>query len=259
MEDFGYQKEEKKIQSNSLVKKIFLLSASLFSLACFIYVSMNAYNFVYNDKNGNIEVIKSPQEPIKVVEAAPEAGMQVNHSIYEDIFGNSKQHRENAARHKILENPQPALPPSQPKKDIVDKNDNPEGTKNSAAISANNEGLSQKNIDPNKGIATQKSSETSAKDEKKSEVKKAKRVIRIQLAAMSSEKSAYEHWDKLNRLYSGLFSGLKPVVEKVDLGKKGVFYRLQIGDFYNQVEAEKFCSKYTAQSQKTRSDCIIVE
>ena len=89
--------------------------------------------------------------------------------------------------------------------------------------------------------------------------KSEKRTIRVQLAAMSSESAAEDNWGKLNRLHSELFSGLKPFIEKVDLGKRGTFYRLQIGNFYNQVEAEDFCNKYVVRTQKTRADCIVVE
>ena len=53
--------------------------------------------------------------------------------------------------------------------------------------------------------------------------------------------------------------GLKYFVQEVKLGQKGTFYRLQIGEFESQVEAENFCVKFIAQTQKTRSDCIVVE
>jgi hypothetical protein len=45
----------------------------------------------------------------------------------------------------------------------------------------------------------------------------------------------------------------------VSLGKRGIFYRLQIGEFFNQIEAEEFCGKYVAQTKKSRADCIVVE
>ena len=76
---------------------------------------------------------------------------------------------------------------------------------------------------------------------------------------MTSVKSAEDYWVKLNEAYSRLLSSLDPYIEEVDLGKRGTFYRLQVGTFYNQIEAEEFCNKYVAKTHKTRADCIIVE
>ena len=45
----------------------------------------------------------------------------------------------------------------------------------------------------------------------------------------------------------------------MNLGKKGIFFRLQIGNFSDQVEAEGFCKKYILQMQKAKADCIVVE
>jgi cell division septation protein DedD len=86
-----------------------------------------------------------------------------------------------------------------------------------------------------------------------------KRQIRVQVAAMTSKDAAQDAWKKIHHLHTDLFSGLKPVIEEVDLGKRGIFYRLQIGNFFNQIEAEEFCGKYVAKTKKNKSDCIIVE
>ena len=76
---------------------------------------------------------------------------------------------------------------------------------------------------------------------------------------MSSKENCEEHWKKLSRLYPKVFSGTKYFIEEADLGRRGVFYRLQIGDFFNQIDAEEFCTRFVSQAQKTRSDCIVVE
>ena len=76
---------------------------------------------------------------------------------------------------------------------------------------------------------------------------------------MSSREMAEDQWKKLLRMNPDLFVNLRNVIQKVDLGKRGIFYRLQIGEFFNQIEAENFCQKYITQIQKTRADCIVVE
>jgi hypothetical protein len=86
-----------------------------------------------------------------------------------------------------------------------------------------------------------------------------KKIVRVQIAAMSSREIAEDQWKKLLRMNPDLFVNLRIVIQKVDLGKRGIFYRLQIGDFFNQIEAENFCQKYISQTQKSRADCIVVE
>lgn len=264
MEDFGYQKDGDGNKFSDVTKKIFLAAATLFSLAAFVYITINAYYFVYQDKNADIETIKSPEAPIKVIEdesTAASGSMQIDRSIYEDIFG-SKKEALKQGNAKIRNTPEPALPPknfikegtptvkTEPEKEI------PAAVKEQKIVVYDG----AKNEKPSKDLLTkmdgEKRDNTAAPAPKVSEKK---RAIRVQVAAMTSENAAEENWKRLNRLYPSLFSGLKSFTEKVDLGKRGIFYRLQIGNFYNQVEAEEFCNRYVSQAQKSRADCIIVE
>lgn len=259
MEDFGYQKDEEQSQFSSAARRVFLVSATLFSIACFIYVTISAYYFVYQDGNSNIETIKSPQGPIKVSEDEQNVGnensMQIDRSIYEDIFGNKKEtlKQENT---KIRHAPTPALPP---KKEVSP----PTIVENNSAPMANQEQKIVVYSDQNKknqakDFLTKTSGEERASVTPKEKMAK-KRAVRVQVAAMTSRDAAEEQWNKLKRLYSNLFSGLKPFTEEVNLGKRGIFYRLQIGNFYNQIEAEEFCNHYVSQAKKSRADCIVVE
>ena len=96
MEDFGYIKDEEQSKFSGTVKKAFMLGATLFSIACFIYVTINAYYFVYQDEGGEIETIKSPEGAIKVTEdlqqqASSDGSVQIDRTIYEDIFGNKNK------------------------------------------------------------------------------------------------------------------------------------------------------------------------
>jgi hypothetical protein len=55
MEDFGYQKNyDGDDQFRSILKRIFLSLAALFSVAAFIYVTISAYHYVYEDANTEI-------------------------------------------------------------------------------------------------------------------------------------------------------------------------------------------------------------
>ncbi len=85
------------------------------------------------------------------------------------------------------------------------------------------------------------------------------RIVRVQIAAMSSKSVAEANWQKLKTEHSKIFNKLKPFIEEINLGKKGSFYRLQVGNFFNQVEADEFCIKYINATHKNKADCIVVE
>jgi hypothetical protein len=95
---------------------------------------------------------------------------------------------------------------------------------------------------------------------KKHKTKKNSRgLARIQVAALSSKDSAKKYWSKLKKDYPALFVNLNYYITEADLGKRGIFYRLQVGNFRGQVEAEKFCQEFISKSSKAKAGCIIVE
>ncbi|MBU6140306.1 MAG: SPOR domain-containing protein [Proteobacteria bacterium] len=249
MEDFGYKKTEDKPQMPGTAKRVLLACATMFSLATFIYITISAYYFVHQDKDSDIETIKSPEGPIKIVEEEEvKDEMQVNRGIYEDIFGN-KQGSLKQKSVKIRAHSEPALPSknkSQDEKELV---------KEEQKILV----YSTDKKEPTKQILTrdvEKRDNSAAPPQPKSS---GKRSVKVQIAAMSSQEAALESWRKLENRNSSLFSGLKPFVEKVDLGKRGIFYRLQIGNFPDQISAETFCGRYVSQTRKSSADCIVVE
>ncbi len=261
MEDFGYKKDQSQSKFTELSKRGFLIGATLFSIACFIYITINAYYFVYqDDNNSEIEVIKA-EGPIKVVEekVEEESKSQIDRTIYEDIFGNKSQRKE-TSNPKIRTAPAPVLPPknSEPDRRLVKENSSIGEVKKEQKIIVFSDSSQKENA--SKDLLTKTDGkERTANSTKSIPAKSEKRKIRVQLAAMSSKNAANESWSKVSNLYPKLFSDLKPFIEEANLGKRGMFYRLQIGNFFNQIEAEEFCNKYIAQTKKTRGDCIIVE
>lgn len=269
MEDFGYSRKEEESAASSLIKRAFLIGATLFSVACFIYVTINAYYYFSQDGNTNIETIKASVDVIKVVETASnsdgEEGIKIDNSIYEDIFGNRKHARDKDV--KIRESASPALPPKNDEEEKIvssnksvaaskDKSDQIIVYSDSAPEKDHNilleDPKSRKDVKNNPQAMQNQAVNSNAKS-------RDKKHIRVQIAALTSKKSAEEYWDRLQNGNSGLLSGLKGFVEQVDLGKRGIFYRLQIGNFFDQVRAEEFCNRYVVQTRKSKADCIVVE
>ena len=70
----------------------------------------------------------------------------------------------------------------------------------------------------------------------------------IHLASYSSEAKAREGWDQLRRRFPDL-AGLQPNIMRVDLGAKGVFFRLRAGPFASSQAAQGVCAKLKAGGQ----------
>lgn len=83
---------------------------------------------------------------------------------------------------------------------------------------------------------------------KKPVVKKAapKKGHRVQIAALQSKGLAEKEWGILKRKYRTLLAKQPFHILKVNLGKKGTFYRLHAGNFPTKKGAQSFCKKLKA-------------
>ncbi len=83
---------------------------------------------------------------------------------------------------------------------------------------------------------------------------KAKNGYRVQIAAVKTPQQAQQVWDKAKQLP---FLKNQPVhIKKVDLGAtKGIFYRVQVGQFLTHTDAQIFCQ----QLRNAGKDCFIVK
>ncbi len=79
-------------------------------------------------------------------------------------------------------------------------------------------------------------------------------VYRIQLAAFRSPQDAETAWPVIRDRYPDLLSRLRAVVVEVDLGRRGVFYRLQAGSLPDLPAARQLCVTLRAVGQS----CLIV-
>ncbi len=275
MEDFGYKKTNEPEKNPFLAKKIFLISATFLSLSAFIYITLNAYYFISRGpSNKEIETIKGPESAIKDYEGGDynDKGddQVVNRSIYDDIFGNRKDILKEEI--KLNKNQEPAYPPRNPK-NIVNEKVAKENLDDSESLVKKIDEISNEKIEKpvvetkNVGKIIEEIKPEKVKEQPKiveEQIKpkptpRKRNAIRVQISAMSSKENCEDYWKKLSRLYPKVFSGTKYFIEEADLGRRGIFFRLQIGEFFNQIDAEDFCTRFVSQAQKTRSDCIVVE
>ena len=78
--------------------------------------------------------------------------------------------------------------------------------------------------------------------------------FRIQLGAFRTRAKAANTGRGLQRRHQGLLGGLIMVVERVDLGSRGIFYRLRAGPIANRQTARSLCRSLG----KRRINCFLV-
>ena len=71
----------------------------------------------------------------------------------------------------------------------------------------------------------------------------------VHLASYRSMKQALRGWAQIKRAHRAILGKLKHEVSKVNLGKKGVYYRLKVGPFKNAARAKSACGKLKRRRQ----------
>lgn len=79
--------------------------------------------------------------------------------------------------------------------------------------------------------------------------------FRVQLGAVKSKARAVKEAVRLSRAHKSVLDGMKIVLVRADLGKRGVFYRLRAGPLRNRTSADSLCRKLSARKQ----GCIVIK
>ncbi len=69
----------------------------------------------------------------------------------------------------------------------------------------------------------------------------------VQLISLRTATQAQAAWRQFGRAHAAVLDGLPHRVERADLGRHGVFYRLRVGPFADQATALKLCRDLTAR------------
>lgn len=78
--------------------------------------------------------------------------------------------------------------------------------------------------------------------------------IRIQLASLRDAVAAEREFLRLRDRFPEILGGRRLYLEQVDLGDRGVFFRIQFGPFQSQTAAEQACARLRQRQQ----DCLVV-
>jgi SPOR domain len=81
------------------------------------------------------------------------------------------------------------------------------------------------------------------------------RGYRLQLGAVKAPEMAKQAWDRIKRQNSDLVGALSVSVDRVDLGDRGIFYRIHAGPIADAAQAERLC----AQLRQRGVGCILAK
>jgi cell division septation protein DedD len=77
----------------------------------------------------------------------------------------------------------------------------------------------------------------------------------VQVASKKNQTEALASFADMQQKYPSLLASYKPIVQKADLGDKGVWYRLRIGPIADKSSASKLCSQL---KQQGLPDCLVM-
>lgn len=246
MKDFGYVKNQETLQ---VAKKSFLFGATLLSIALFALITVCAYDYIYKAQNNEIEIVKAEAPVIKVFNNAPAVKTSGDFRIYDDILEKRKE------TFKQIIVPPPPIPVAPMVSTPIKARGEPDKTQKPAP----DDRIIVYNQDQNQNTQIKDLFQTNSTAETKPAVARKIHEVRVQILALNSRAGIDQFWKDISKSHPDLFTNLKPKIEEIKMGNRGTFYRLQIGNFFDQIDAEKFCKNYLARTGKNSADCMVVE
>lgn len=253
------------------------IALALGALAVFVAIVWYAYD--QGRQAGSEAVaplIKAPGKPVKIKPSDP-GGMAVPNRdkvIFEGVSEGGEQRVE-----RLLPPPEtPLPPPAKPAADgatetapaaraslippppkAVEGSAAPKAAEGSAAPKTAEAPAAPKAAAAPKNPVQAPTSATPQAESKPTQVAKAVAkpaagTYRVQIAAVRSAKAARAEWARLQRKNKDVLGSLTFASQKVDLGAKGVFYRIQAG-MVARAEARKICATLRARKQP----CLVVK
>ncbi len=80
----------------------------------------------------------------------------------------------------------------------------------------------------------------------------ARRVYRVQLAAVDNENAAETFWREARDRLPAMFSGIEPTFDRGEVDER-IFYRIWVGAFEKRTDADDYCGKLKTNGQ----DCFV--
>ena len=82
---------------------------------------------------------------------------------------------------------------------------------------------------------------------------------KVQLIALKDKQQAELYADSIRKIYKDMLTSLNVYLLDVNLGEKGILYRVRIGYFKDKKTAEEFCEKFSKKNTNFSKTCIVVK
>ena len=78
---------------------------------------------------------------------------------------------------------------------------------------------------------------------------------KVQLLSVKDLEAAEKEWQTISQKHSAVLRNIPHIIEKADLGSKGIFYRLKVGGYDDRNQAETLCAKL----KENKQGCFVVK
>jgi len=238
-------------------RRLPMLVVSLFTMVLFAgglwfaYVEGTRHAAVASAPGSSVPLIRADQQPSKVRPAQP-GGMKIpdqNVTVYNEKPGGPTVEKLLPAPEQPMPRPAPAPP-----RENVAPGPPPAATSAGPGPSPSATAAPQPEIFPVAKPApvpraaarirpAAEAPHPRAATESASRVQARGRPVRVQLGALRSPAAARAEWARLKREQPELLGRLTAVAVRVDLGDKGIFYRIEAGSFNDPAAAERLCGQ----------------
>jgi hypothetical protein len=233
-DEFDYSLDKKHDKSTKRkLKKLSLILSVILVFFLFFYIVSNAYKFITKKPSlEDITLVKAKTNQIKILSESKEK-MKVN-NIEMDVYSVLDK-KEEEIKIKGAKNTKTS------DKDLIEKLDLPRRNLRPSIKTTKKENGTEDKLNTNP---------------KTQEIKTS--YIRAQISALNSKEKAIKYWNERKNKFNDLFEDKKYFIEEADLGVKGKFYRLQVGNFNKVEDVRNFCDKYIKLTSNNKVDCIVI-
>jgi cell division septation protein DedD len=77
----------------------------------------------------------------------------------------------------------------------------------------------------------------------------------VQVSSQRSEDQALASFASMQSRFPSILGGIRPTIQRADLGEQGIYYRVRIGPWTSRAEATEVCERLQAAG----GDCFVAD
>ncbi|MDR1499053.1 MAG: SPOR domain-containing protein, partial [Rickettsiales bacterium] len=222
--------------TSRLYRKNILVVAALVLVLIFMFIMVKSYKIAKVRKNiDSLPTIKNNEDVVKIKHKVRELPTGAN-TFYDSLRKDENTDTEVQVIEKstgTAGTPNEITIPKSRKNEIVDKYEDEE---EDVVISEN---IKEVVINEKESIEREPKVAANA-----SKISIQNNFYKAQLVAVRNKQQARNFIGKTKKIYGNLLKDLDIFVVEVNLNEKGMFYRVQVGNFNTKGEAAEFCKTY---------------